>query len=116
MAGYLRLAAGLYKQLAELQNVLAEFREDPENNSALRQPIVELLADSGLVKDCPYNDGAEGRELTADNVDSVPAEQFKAYTDRVYRCARRVCWIAQTLDQLSSNMESCSVPPSARLS
>ena len=39
--------AGLYKQLAELKNLLAEFREAPARNSALRKPIIQTLNASG---------------------------------------------------------------------
>jgi hypothetical protein len=33
-----RRRAGLYKQLAELKALVAEYREDPEKNAALKVP------------------------------------------------------------------------------
>ena len=39
--------AGLYKQLAELKTLLAEFREAPARNTALRKPIIQTLNASG---------------------------------------------------------------------
>ena len=39
--------AGLYKQLAELKALVAEYREAPGSNAALKGPIVELLSSAG---------------------------------------------------------------------
>jgi cobalamin biosynthesis Mg chelatase CobN len=88
------VVAGLYKQLSELQNLLAAYREDPANNESLREPIVDMLASSGLDKDCPYEDqSGTAQQLDTDNVAAVPAEQFSAYVDRVYRCVGQASWL-----------------------
>ena len=90
--------AGLYKQLAELQNVLAEFREEPSANAALKEPIVNLLQASGLQKDCPFRPAADGSgvvaeggaaavALTTENVAEVAPEAFEAYCSHLYLCA-----------------------------
>ena len=39
--------AGLYKQLAELQSMVTEFREDPDGNQVLRRPILAALQSAG---------------------------------------------------------------------
>ena len=39
--------AGLYKQLAELQAMVTEYREDPDGNQVLRRPILAALQSSG---------------------------------------------------------------------
>ncbi|KAK9800208.1 hypothetical protein WJX73_009512, partial [Symbiochloris irregularis] len=102
--------AGLYKQLAEVKSLVAEFREDPEHNAALRGPIVENLRAAGLQKDCPLPnlttassngaagsnghgaaapDVAEGHvegepELTAEAVMEIPVHDFAEYAGRLY--------------------------------
>lgn len=45
--------AGLYKQLAELQGLVAEFRDDPTGGIALASPILSLVQQAGLDRDCP---------------------------------------------------------------
>jgi len=39
--------AGLYKQLAELQAMVTEYREDPGSNQVLRRPMLAALQSSG---------------------------------------------------------------------
>ena len=39
--------AGLYKQLAELQGMVTEYREDPDVNQVLRRPILAALQSAG---------------------------------------------------------------------
>ena len=46
--------AGLYKQLAELKTLLAEYREAPARNTALRKPIIQTLNASGEAPDQPF--------------------------------------------------------------
>jgi hypothetical protein len=58
--------AGLYRQTAELRDLLNDYREDPvSNDAALRGPIFDLIASAGLDADCPYIDPATGRGLHA---------------------------------------------------
>jgi len=91
--------AGLYKQLAELKALVAEYRDSPESAFAYRVPIVEQLASAGLQKDCPFfpcapppdenssdDNFEEGTalELTAENVDSIETSEFDAYVSELY--------------------------------
>lgn len=77
--------AGLYKQLAELKALVAEYREGGEGADALRVPIVELLSSSGLDQDCPFLDGSgAAQQLSGDNVDAIESEAFKQYASRLY--------------------------------
>ncbi|KAK9811539.1 hypothetical protein WJX72_005618 [[Myrmecia] bisecta] len=79
--------AGLYKQLAELKSLVAEYRENPAGNGALRAPIVENLIATGLQDDCPFQAAASGGEavvLTAETVESVQEAAFTEYASRLY--------------------------------
>ncbi|EIE25813.1 hydrogenobyrinic acid a,c-diamide cobaltochelatase, partial [Coccomyxa subellipsoidea C-169] len=80
--------AGLYKQLAELKALVAEYREDPAKNSALKVPIVENLMSSGLQEDCPFiaaSSTADGKAeyLNAESVDGIDTEAFAEYAGRI---------------------------------
>ena len=86
------LCTGLYKQLAELQGLLQEFRSDPQGNSNLKEAIVSTLTTSGLQKDCPFAPNAEDGveiELTTENVAEVPLADFEAYCSKLYGCAAK---------------------------
>lgn len=85
---------------------MAEFREDPERNAALRGPIVENLRAAGLHKDCPLpfagsagSNGAAGSnghlaagsgegeaepEFTAEAAMDIPVQEFAEYAGRLY--------------------------------
>ncbi|CAG9464037.1 unnamed protein product [Pedinophyceae sp. YPF-701] len=81
--------AGLYKQLAELKALLQEYREDPENNEALRAPIAQQLNASGLEDDCPYRPSAASGlasdfRLTPESAGEVPAGEFGEYAGELY--------------------------------
>lgn len=84
------MRAGLYKQLAELQALLAEFREEPENNAALKPAIADALLRAGMQKDCPFRPAAadggapSALELTPENVEEVDAGEFVEYCARLY--------------------------------
>jgi magnesium chelatase subunit H len=45
--------AGLYKELVNLRDLIAEVREDPSRNSALLSAILRKVKDTGLDADCP---------------------------------------------------------------
>lgn len=51
--------AGLYKELMTLRDLIAEFREDPEKNLALRDVICQKIVDTGLEVDCQFEDSLE---------------------------------------------------------
>ena len=82
--------AGLYKQTAELRELLGEYREDPKTNfESLRGPIFDLVAAAGLDADCPFiaEDGdseeTTDKKITAESIESgeisVSAERFEGY-------------------------------------
>ncbi|CAL8470018.1 g9560 [Coccomyxa elongata] len=80
--------AGLYKQLAELKALVAEYREDPAKNAALKVPIVENLTASGLQEDCPFlaassADNSRPEYLTAETVEAIDTEAFAEYAGRL---------------------------------
>ncbi|KAK9915657.1 hypothetical protein WJX75_002261 [Coccomyxa subellipsoidea] len=80
--------AGLYKQLAELKALVAEYREDPAKNAALKAPIVDNLMASGLQEDCPFRASSGGGDskaeyLTAESVEEVDTESFAEYAGRI---------------------------------
>jgi cobalamin biosynthesis Mg chelatase CobN len=76
-----RCSAGLYKQLSELQGLVAEYREDPASSGALAAPIVDSLQKAGLDRDCPFQPSADSpvRDLTVDNAGELPTDEFGAY-------------------------------------
>lgn len=125
--------AGLYKQLAELQGLLQEFRSDPTGNFSLKEPIVTTLSTSGLQKDCPFvmRGASEVHELTAENVAEVPQAEFEDYCSKLYGYAflRGFVWrevlcaasshlsaqpSTQYLNQLGFHKAACELQVSAR--
>jgi magnesium chelatase subunit H len=83
--------AGLYRQTAELRELLSDYREDPETTgSALRGPIFDLVASAGLDADCPYVDPSTGeaRRVTSEDLEAgevtVSAEAFQDYASELY--------------------------------
>lgn len=80
--------AGLYKQLAQVRDLLAEFREDPAAaDASLRAPIIESLNQSGLQEDCPFRvDPSTGAKefLSAESVAEVSPEAFLEYAGRLW--------------------------------
>ena len=60
--------AGLYKELISLRELIAEYREDTEKNSALRDIISQKIVDVGLEKDCKFEEGLkQGINFTVEN-------------------------------------------------
>jgi len=60
--------AGLYKELITLRELIAEYREDPEKNSALRDIICQKIVDTGLERDCKFTEGEnQGIAFTFEN-------------------------------------------------
>ena len=83
--------AGLYRQTAELRELLNEYREDPEtNDAALRGPIFDLVAAAGLDADCPFVDPATGTavRITSEALEAgeatVTPEAFQEYAAALY--------------------------------
>ena len=73
--------AGLYRHLAEVQALLAEWREAPAGNDTLRTPIVEAIAAAGLAADCPFGDS--DKPLDAETAASLSPQEFGEYASRV---------------------------------
>ncbi len=72
--------AGLYKQLAELKNVVSDYRESPAQNAALKGPIIELLAAAGLEQDCPFRNAVgEACQLSPETAAEVEDDAFAEY-------------------------------------
>ena len=60
--------AGLYKELITLRELIAEYREDTEKNSALRDIICQKIVDTGLERDCKFTEGEkQGIAFTFEN-------------------------------------------------
>ena len=83
--------AGLYRQTAELRELLSDYREDPETNAdALRGPIFDLVTSAGLDADCPYVDAATGERarVTSESLEkgdvTVTNEAFSEYASELY--------------------------------
>ncbi|MGA7935123.1 MAG: magnesium chelatase subunit H [Kovacikia sp.] len=77
--------AGLYKELVTLRDLIAEYREDPEKNDALRDAICKKLMDTGLDADCPFDDAKQlGIELTPENARLFSKHAFKRYLVKLY--------------------------------
>jgi magnesium chelatase subunit H len=72
--------AGLYKELMALRELIAEYREDPTKNAALREPILKKIFDAGLDRDCPLTDAqALGIEFTPENTGLFSPQVFNHY-------------------------------------
>ena len=77
--------AGLYKELMTLRELIAEFREDPEKNYALRDVICQKVVDSGLAKDCKFEAGEnQGIEFTLENAKLFSKQALTDYFIQVY--------------------------------
>ncbi|MDJ0518304.1 MAG: magnesium chelatase subunit H [Trichodesmium sp. MO_231.B1] len=77
--------AGLYKELVSLRELISEYREDPQKNSGLREPIFKKIFDSGLNSDCPFEYGKKlGIEFTAENVRMFSADVVNPYFVEIY--------------------------------
>ena len=72
--------AGLYKQTAELNNLLGEWRDARGDDGVLREPIARLAFDAGLHKDCPP---VVGLDLDVDAATALPDEAFEAWAGRL---------------------------------
>ena len=82
--------AGLYKQLATLKGLVEEYREKPEASQALRAPIIQNLAQTGLDQDCtfrsaPAESSSESHLLTPEAAETVDEQDFSEYVSRIYQ-------------------------------
>ncbi|MBD1910253.1 MULTISPECIES: magnesium chelatase subunit H [unclassified Leptolyngbya] len=77
--------AGLYKELVTLRDLIAEYREDPETNAALKEAIAKKILDTGLEADCPFEESRHlGIEFTPENLRMFSAEVFNRYLLKLY--------------------------------
>ncbi len=77
--------AGLYKELMVLRDLIAEYREDPDKNYALKEAICQKIVDTGLDADCPLTEAKKlGIEFTTETVRMFSNEVFTHYLVELY--------------------------------
>ena len=77
--------AGLYKELITLRELIAEYREDTEKNSALRDVICQKIIDTGLERDCKFSEGEkQGIAFTFENSKLFSKKVINDYFVEVY--------------------------------
>ncbi|WP_019506649.1 magnesium chelatase subunit H [Pleurocapsa sp. PCC 7319] len=77
--------AGLYKELIALRELIGEYREDTEKNSALRDIICQKIVDAGLEKDCKFEEGLkQGIAFTVENSKLFSKNVINQYFVQVY--------------------------------
>ncbi|WP_071189721.1 magnesium chelatase subunit H [Trichormus sp. NMC-1] len=77
--------AGLYKELVNLRDLIAEYREDPEKNYLLKEGICKKIVDTGLEVDCPFDDAKRlGIPFTPENVRMFSGHAFDHYLVKLY--------------------------------
>ncbi|OKH19852.1 magnesium chelatase subunit H [Hydrococcus rivularis NIES-593] len=77
--------AGLYKELMALRDLIAEYREDPEKNYALRDAICQKIVDTGLDADCQFEEGEkQGIAFTVENARLFSRYALTNYFVKVY--------------------------------
>ena len=77
--------AGLYKELIALRELIGEYREDTEKNTALRDIICQKIVDAGLEKDCKFTEGLkQGIDFTMENAKLFSKNVMNQYFVQVY--------------------------------
>ncbi|MDC0834363.1 cobaltochelatase subunit CobN, partial [Geitlerinema sp. CS-897] len=77
--------AGLYKELASLRELIGEYREDPQKNTALKEVICQKIVDSGLSADCPLEEAQKlGISFTLENSRLFSNEVLNPYFIKIY--------------------------------
>ncbi len=77
--------AGLYKELIALRELIGEYRENTEKNSALRDIICQKIVDTGLEKDCKFTEGLkQGISFTVENGKLFSKNVINQYFVQVY--------------------------------
>ncbi|AFW94892.1 magnesium chelatase subunit H [Anabaena sp. 90] len=77
--------AGLYKELVNIRDLIAEYREDPEKNYLLKEGICKKIVDTGLDVDCPFDDAKRlGIPFTPENVRMFSNHAFDHYLVKLY--------------------------------
>ncbi|MBD1845005.1 magnesium chelatase subunit H [Cyanobacteria bacterium FACHB-63] len=77
--------AGLYKELVNIRDLIAEYREDPEKNYALKTAIVQKIIDIGIDADCPFEDAKRlGIAFNVENINLFSKDAFNQYLIKLY--------------------------------
>ena len=77
--------AGLYKELVNIRDLIAEYREDPEKNYLLKEGICKKIVDTGLEVDCPFDDAKRlGIPFTPENERMFSNHAFDHYLVKLY--------------------------------
>lgn len=77
--------AGLYKELVNIRDLIAEYREDPEKNYALKSAIVRKIIDIGIDADCPFAEAKQlGIAFNLENINLFSNDAFNRYLITLY--------------------------------
>ena len=77
--------AGLYKELMALRELIAEYREDSQKNSALKEAICQKIVDAGLAADCPFAEAQKlGIAFTVENARLFSKDILDPYFLQIY--------------------------------
>jgi magnesium chelatase subunit H len=77
--------AGLYKELVSLRELIAEYREDPEKNFAIKEAICQKIVDTGLDADCKFTEGEKlGIAFNVENARLFSKKVVNEYFVKVY--------------------------------
>lgn len=77
--------AGLYKELMQLRELIAEYREDSEKNFILREAICNKIIDSGLDRDCVFKEGEKlGIAFNFENAKLFSKQLINDYFLQIY--------------------------------
>lgn len=77
--------AGLYKELVNIRDLVAEYREDPEKNYALKSAIVQKIIDIGIDADCPFAEAKQlGIAFNLENINLFSNDAFNRYLITLY--------------------------------
>ncbi|HEY9808387.1 MAG TPA: magnesium chelatase subunit H [Halomicronema sp.] len=77
--------AGLYKELMILRDLIAEYREDPQKNSALQEAICKKIVDTGLDTDCAFEEAKKlGITFSPENARMFSKDALNHYFVKVY--------------------------------
>jgi magnesium chelatase subunit H len=101
--------AGLYKELISLRDLIAEYREDPQKNSALQEAISKKIVDAGINVDCPFTEAKQlGIEFSPETARMFSVEALNHYFVKIYN-------YLQVVEQrlFSSGLHTLGEPPTA---
>jgi magnesium chelatase subunit H len=77
--------AGLYKEMVTLRELIAEYREAPDKNDALKEAICKTIVDTGLEADCPFVEARQlGIPFSAEHVRLFSGHAFDCYLLHLY--------------------------------